>query len=193
MQNRFIMVAIFLGIILALREEVRGNATDAEVSLKVEHSDIAIDRSNQGEREQNGGIAYDGGLKNGGREKTLQVEEEDGNVEREGDGGRFTHDTKYFNRPSIVLGVRESDYYPTSNYTSEGGGGQDDGGEDEDDEESAKDSDDNCTHPRQPFPWYNDSCDFVHAECGGKSELIDYLAFVLCDLPKAQVPTHDSV
>lgn len=46
---------------------------------------------------------------------------------------------------------------------------------------------DNCTHPRQPLPRYNNSCDFVHAECGGKAELIDYLAFVLCDLPRAQV------
>lgn len=97
---------------------------------------------------------------------------------------------KNVNHQVILLEVREEgDYYPSANYTAdeeedrEGGGVHD---EDGDDEEEGK-IQDNCTHPRQPFPWYNDSCDFVHAECGGKSELIDYLAFVLCDLPKAQV------
>lgn len=54
-------------------------------------------------------------------------------------------------------------------------------------EGQGEDHADNCTHPRHPLPRYNDSCDFVHAECEGQSELIDYLAFVLCDLRKAQV------
>lgn len=62
--------------------------------------------------------------------------------------------------------------WPTGNYT---GGGQRDG------------ESDNCTRPSQPLPWYNNSCDFVRAECKNKAELIDYLAFMFCDLPKVQV------
>ena len=69
--------------------------------------------------------------------------------------------------------------WPTGNYTAV------EGELSEGDENSQQE--DNCTHPRQPMPRYNDSCNFVHAECKDKSELIDYLAFVLCDLPKAQV------
>ncbi len=62
--------------------------------------------------------------------------------------------------------------------------------EEEDEEEEGEDLESNCTHPRQPLPLYNDSCDYVHVECRSKSELIDYLAFVLCTLPEAQVYTH---
>lgn len=69
----------------------------------------------------------------------------------------------------------EADYWPMSNST-----------EQEEGEEGGEEEANNCTHPRQPLPRYNDSCDFVHAECEGQAELIDYLAFVLCDLPKAQ-------
>ena len=49
------------------------------------------------------------------------------------------------------------------------------------------DGDDNCTHPTEPLPYYNNSCEFVHAECADKAELIDYLAFVCCDLAVLQV------
>ncbi len=87
----------------------------------------------------------------------------------------------------ILLQVREDDQL--FNYTVDHEEERD--GEEvheTEEEEEEKIPEDNCTHPRQ-HPMYNDSCDFVHAECGGKSELIDYLAFVLCDLPKAQVST----
>ena len=50
-----------------------------------------------------------------------------------------------------------------------------------------KNSIDNCTDPREDKGVYNTSCEFVLEECGHKSELIDYLAFVLCDLPHVQV------
>jgi len=83
------------------------------------------------------------------------------------------------------LVAREKDHSPFSNHTFEGDEEKDEVHEEVDGEEEI--FEDNCTHPRQPFPLYNDSCDLVHAECRGKSELIDYLAFVLCDLPKAQV------
>ncbi len=76
---------------------------------------------------------------------------------------------------------------PTRNYT----GGE--GGTSGIEEEEMEEVEDNCTHPHQPLPQYNDSCDFVHAECSDKTELIDYLAFVLCDLPNAQVDNNDSV
>ena len=46
---------------------------------------------------------------------------------------------------------------------------------------------DNCTNPQEDYEGYNTSCEFVLEECGHKSELIDYLAFVLCDLPHLQV------
>lgn len=74
----------------------------------------------------------------------------------------------------------EGGYLPTGNYTWEEG-------------EVGEGTDvsvlgDNCMHPRQSHePRYNDSCAFVHGECEDQSELFDYLAFVLCDLPKAQV------
>lgn len=48
---------------------------------------------------------------------------------------------------------------------------------------------DNCTNPRNPPQKYKTSCDFVHDECAGKAELIDYMAFVVCDLPTVQVST----
>lgn len=70
------------------------------------------------------------------------------------------------------------DYSPTGNYTDEQEGA------------SGESLLDNCTHPRQPLPQYNDSCTFVHAVCEGKAELINYLALILCDLPKAEVCTH---
>lgn len=46
---------------------------------------------------------------------------------------------------------------------------------------------DNCTNPRESKEAYNDSCEFVLEECQHKSELINYLAFVLCDLQDFQV------
>lgn len=49
--------------------------------------------------------------------------------------------------------------------------------------------DDNCTHPTEPQPRYNSSCEFVHAECADKAELVDYLAFICCDLAVLQVST----
>ena len=76
----------------------------------------------------------------------------------------------------VELVERYEDPWPTQNYS-----------ESEEETVTNESSEDNCTHPRQPMPLYNDSCDFVHAECEGKSELIDYLAFVLCNLPRAQV------
>lgn len=45
---------------------------------------------------------------------------------------------------------------------------------------------DNCTNPHDKGS-YESSCKFVLAECGKKSELINYLAFVLCDLPNLEV------
>ena len=51
---------------------------------------------------------------------------------------------------------------------------------------------DNCTNPRNPPQKYKSSCDFVHDECAGKAELIDYMAFVVCSLPSAQVSTSNS-
>ena len=50
-------------------------------------------------------------------------------------------------------------------------------------------SSDNCTNPRNPPQKYKNSCDFVHNECASKAELIDYMAFVVCDLPSVQVST----
>ena len=76
----------------------------------------------------------------------------------------------------------------------EGGGGGGGGGGDGEEEGTEDDlMSDNCTHPRQPLPRYNDSCEFVHEECEGKAKLIDYLSFVLCDLPKAQVKRREGV
>ena len=46
---------------------------------------------------------------------------------------------------------------------------------------------DNCSAPRAPHPGYNNSCDFVLQECSGNVQLINYLAFVLCDLQHVQV------
>lgn len=51
---------------------------------------------------------------------------------------------------------------------------------------------DNCTNPRNPPQKYKSSCDFVHDECAGKAELIDYMAFVVCSLPSVQVSTSSS-
>ena len=45
----------------------------------------------------------------------------------------------------------------------------------------------NCTNPRSPPLMYNSSCAFVEAECSEEYELINYLAFVLCDLHRVQV------
>ena len=51
---------------------------------------------------------------------------------------------------------------------------------------------DNCTHPRQPFPRYNDSCDFVHAECEGKAELYVCMQThpYMCTCVHADAPLH---
>lgn len=46
---------------------------------------------------------------------------------------------------------------------------------------------DNCSAPGAPHPGYNNSCDFVLQECGGDVQLINYLAFILCDLQHVQV------
>ncbi len=48
---------------------------------------------------------------------------------------------------------------------------------------------DNCTDPNDKGS-YESSCQLVLAECGKKSELIDYLAFVVCDLPYMEVCTY---
>lgn len=48
---------------------------------------------------------------------------------------------------------------------------------------------DNCTNPRNPPQKYKNSCDFVHDECASKAELIDYMAFVVCNLSSVQVST----
>ncbi len=45
---------------------------------------------------------------------------------------------------------------------------------------------DNCTDPNDKGS-YESSCQLVLAECSKKSELIDYLAFVVCDLPYMEV------
>ena len=45
---------------------------------------------------------------------------------------------------------------------------------------------DNCSNPHDHGDYQN-SCQFVLAECSKKSELINYLAFVVCDLPHLEV------
>lgn len=45
----------------------------------------------------------------------------------------------------------------------------------------------NCTNPRHPPQKYKSSCEFVRTECADKAELIDYIAFVVCDLTSVQV------
>lgn len=45
----------------------------------------------------------------------------------------------------------------------------------------------NCTNPRHPPQNYKSSCEFVRTECTEKAELIDYIAFVVCDLTSVQV------
>ena len=45
----------------------------------------------------------------------------------------------------------------------------------------------NCTNPRYPPQNYKNSCEFVRTECAEKAELIDYMAFVVCDLTAVQV------
>ena len=45
---------------------------------------------------------------------------------------------------------------------------------------------DNCSDPHDKGD-YQSSCQFVLAECSKKSELINYLAFVVCDLPHLEV------
>lgn len=52
--------------------------------------------------------------------------------------------------------------------------------------ESNNSQNDNCTDPHDKGS-YENTCQFVIAECGKKSELINYLAFVLCDLPDLEV------
>lgn len=51
---------------------------------------------------------------------------------------------------------------------------------------------DNCTSLRNPEPHYNSSCELVHAECGEKTQLINYIALVLCDLIHVQVHNYTS-
>ena len=48
--------------------------------------------------------------------------------------------------------------------------------------ESDTDVGENCTSLN-----HNSSCEFVHAECANHARLIDYLAFVLCDLVNVKV------
>lgn len=55
------------------------------------------------------------------------------------------------------------------------------------DKKQYDEANDNCTHPRNPPQIYKTSCDFVHAECANKAELFDYMAFIVCNLPSAQV------
>ena len=46
----------------------------------------------------------------------------------------------------------------------------------------------NCTAPRDyPKYWYNSSCQYVHEECAGQSQLLNYLAFVVCTLDNVKV------
>ena len=48
----------------------------------------------------------------------------------------------------------------------------------------------NCTSPQNPpRPLYNNSCQFVHAACTGQSQLLNYLAFVVCSLSDMKVTT----
>lgn len=56
-----------------------------------------------------------------------------------------------------------------------------------DDGQRYNEGSDNCTNPRHPPQNYKSSCDFVHAECAEKAELIDYMAFVVCNLTSVQV------
>ena len=167
MQHRIIMAEFFLGLVFALRATVgvQGNYGSEELTVEVELPTIEMHRlQNYG----GGGSQQNNVLYNGGNSGT----------------GEDVHGRGRPHRSKEEVGMVHRDVRDEKNYTS-----GDDPGEDDDNEETeSSEYDDNCTHPRQYFPQYNDSCDFVHAECTGKSELIDYLAFVLCDLPKAQVP-----
>lgn len=49
------------------------------------------------------------------------------------------------------------------------------------------DDDDNCTAPRGEHDGYNNSCAFVLDQCQDEVSLVNYLAFVLCDLADVQV------
>lgn len=75
----------------------------------------------------------------------------------------------------------------------EDGGPGDDGGPGEDeegpgeDEEPDNEEEESCTEPRQPQPKYNNSCEYIHSECKGKTKLVNYLSLVVCDLRVAQV------
>ena len=60
-------------------------------------------------------------------------------------------------------------------------------GSDTDPADSAGSGSDNCTDPRHPPRSYTTSCDFVHAECSKKAKLMDYMAFIVCDLTSVQV------
>lgn len=62
-------------------------------------------------------------------------------------------------------------------------------GSNSDSDQGYNEGNDNCTNPRYPPQKYQSSCDFVHAECAKKAELIDYMAFVVCDLTSVQVST----
>ena len=168
MQPRFIGAAFFLGFLFALTEETQGSSisADAQWTLKTEQS--AIDRRNLGDERENTG---QNGSNDGG---SLGIVDERGRLHQNKEADNSGLEKRRGDR--VIRNER--------NYTD----GEEDDNMDED--EGAEFMDDNCTHPRQPFPWYNNSCDLIHAECRGKSELIDYLAFVLCDLPKAQVPIY---
>jgi len=80
----------------------------------------------------------------------------------------------------------------------DGGPGDDEGpgGDEEDpgeDEEPDNEEEERCTEPRQPQPKYNNSCEYIHSECKGKTKLVNYLSLVVCDLRVAQVANYTHV
>ena len=58
---------------------------------------------------------------------------------------------------------------------------------------SSKENEENCTSLQHDSLDYNSSCELVHNECQGKVQLINYLAFVVCDLKSVQVQVYITI
>lgn len=51
----------------------------------------------------------------------------------------------------------------------------------------SKDNTSGCHNPLHPPSSYNDSCQYVRHHCSGKTVLINYLSFIMCDLRHVKV------
>lgn len=102
-------------------------------------------------------------------------------------GGIFQTST---NKHSSVLNSRRppltseltSPHFPTSRKLL-GFGHNNDGSCKVDEEDNGDVDNANCSHPLHQ----NNSCQFVKDNCGDDVALIDYLAFIACDLPHVKV------